>query len=84
MVAITAVGYDSMAYEHQDDQFQDRNQCLNLYTVKDARVGIWAKANHVEIADTLINSSWLNRIEAQFPALRYFTLDGIDHISHKE
>ncbi len=26
----------------------------------------------------------LNRIEAQFTALRYFTLDGTDHPSHKE
>lgn len=30
------------------------------------------------------NSSWLNRIEAQFTALRYFTLDGTDHASHRE
>jgi hypothetical protein len=30
------------------------------------------------------NSSWLNRIEAQFTALRYFTLHGTDHASHKE
>ncbi|MFF1907202.1 transposase, partial [Kitasatospora sp. NPDC058218] len=30
------------------------------------------------------NSSWLNRIEAQFTALRYFALDGTDHASHKE
>jgi hypothetical protein len=26
----------------------------------------------------------LNRIEAQFQALRYFTLDGTDHGSHNE
>jgi hypothetical protein len=26
----------------------------------------------------------LNRIEAQFTALRYFALDGTDHHSHKE
>ena len=26
----------------------------------------------------------LNRIEAQFTALRYFALDGTDHASHKE
>jgi hypothetical protein len=26
----------------------------------------------------------LNRIEAQFTALRYFALDGTDHGSHKE
>ncbi|MFF5438323.1 hypothetical protein [Streptomyces achromogenes] len=30
------------------------------------------------------SSSWLNRIEAQFTALRYFTLDGTDHATHKE
>ncbi|WP_245627454.1 hypothetical protein [Actinomadura oligospora] len=28
--------------------------------------------------------SWLNPIEAQFTALRYFTLDGTDHATHKE
>ena len=27
---------------------------------------------------------WLNRIEAQFQALRYFALDGTDHASHAE
>jgi hypothetical protein len=26
----------------------------------------------------------LNRVEAQFTALRYFALDGTDHASHKE
>jgi len=29
-------------------------------------------------------ASWLNRIEAQFQALRYFALDGTDHQSHAE
>ena len=38
----------------------------------------------LEIAYTPTNSSWLNRIEAQFTALRYFALDGTDHASHKE
>jgi len=56
----------------------------HLTTDKDARVGTWAKANNVEIAYTPTNSSWLNRIEAQFTALRYFALDGTDHASHKE
>ncbi|MCZ0984602.1 helix-turn-helix domain-containing protein [Streptomyces diastatochromogenes] len=42
------------------------------------------KIANVEIAHTPTNSSWLNRIEAQFTALRYFTLDGTDHASHKE
>ena len=56
----------------------------HLTTRRDARVGTWAKANNVEIAYTPTNSSWLNRIEAQFTALRYFVLDGTDHTSHKE
>ncbi|MCL2586380.1 MAG: IS630 family transposase [Streptosporangiales bacterium] len=56
----------------------------HLSTKKDSRVGDWARANNVEIAYTPTNSSWLNRIEAQFTALRYFTLNGTDHRSHKE
>ena len=31
-----------------------------------------------------MHSSWPNRIEVQFTALRYFTLDGTDHASRKE
>ncbi|QWQ45143.1 IS630 family transposase [Streptomyces sp. YPW6] len=56
----------------------------HLTTRKCQRVGDWATANNVEIAYTPTNSSWLNRIEAQFTALRYFTLDGTDHTTHKE
>jgi transposase len=56
----------------------------HLTTAKDARVGTWAAANNVEFAYTPTSSSWLNRIEAQFTALRYFTLDGTDHASHQE
>ncbi|MFD5749005.1 transposase [Streptomyces sp. NPDC127033] len=56
----------------------------HLTTKKCQRVGTWAAANNVEIAYTPTNSSWLNRIEAQFTALRYFTLDGTDHAGHKE
>jgi len=36
----------------------------------DSRVGEWAAANNVELAYTPTYSSWLNRIEAQFQALR--------------
>jgi transposase len=53
-------------------------------TKTDTRVGDWAAANNVELAYTPTYSSWLNRIEAQFQALRYFCLDGTDHPSHKE
>jgi transposase len=56
----------------------------HLSTAKDGRVGAWASANNVEIAYTPTNSSWLNRVEAQFTALRYFALDGTDHPGHKE
>ena len=51
----------------------------NLSTKKDQRVGDRAAVNNVELAYTPTYSSWLNRIDAQFQALRYFTLDGTDH-----
>lgn len=56
----------------------------HLSTKTDRRVGEWAEANNVELAYTPTYSSWLNRIEAQFQALRYFALDGTDHASHAE
>ena len=56
----------------------------HLSTRKDGRVGEWAAANNVELAYVPTNASWLNRIECQFTALRYFTLDGTDHQSHEE
>jgi transposase len=56
----------------------------HLSTRTDTRVGVWAKANNVELAYTPFYGSWLNRIEAQFTALRYFALDGTDHPSHRE
>ncbi|MFF7243519.1 IS630 family transposase [Embleya sp. NPDC008237] len=55
----------------------------HLTTRRCQRVGDWATANNVEFAYTPTNSSWLNRIEAQFTALRYFALDGTDHPTHK-
>ena len=56
----------------------------HLSTNNDSRVGEWAAANNVELAYVPTYASWLNRIEAQFPALRYFALDGTDHRSHDE
>lgn len=56
----------------------------HLSTRVDTRVSDWAEANNVELAYVPTNASWLNRIEAQFQALRYFTLDGTDHRSHAE
>ncbi len=55
-----------------------------LSTNKDQRVGQWTTANNVELAYTPHYASWLNRIKAQFQALRYFALDGTDHPSHRE
>jgi hypothetical protein len=48
----------------------------HLTTKTDRRVGNWAAANNVELAYVPFYGSWLNRIEAQFTALRYFALDG--------
>ena len=56
----------------------------HLSTKKDTRVGDWADANNVELAYVPFYASWLNRIEAQFQALRYFALDGTDHQTHDE
>jgi transposase len=52
-------------------------------TKTDPRVGEWAMANNVELAYTPNYSSWLNRIEAQFTALRRFALDNTDHPTHR-
>ena len=56
----------------------------HLTTKTESRVGDWAAANNVELAYVPFYGSWLNRIEAQFTALRYFALDGTDHPSHRE
>ncbi len=56
----------------------------HLSTKKDQRVGEWAAANNIELAYVPTNASFLNRIECQFTALRYFALDGTDHRSHEE
>lgn len=56
----------------------------HLSTTKDTLVGGWAAANNTELAYVSTNANWLNRIKAQFQALRYFALDGTDHRSHEE
>ena len=60
------------------------NYSPHLSTKVNTRVGDWAAANNVELAYVPFYGSWLNRIEAQFTALRYFALDGTDHPSHAE
>ncbi|EME67361.1 transposase [Rhodococcus ruber BKS 20-38] len=60
------------------------NFAPHLATRRCRRVAEWAEVNNVEFAYTPTNSSWLDRIEAQFTALRYFALDGTDYGSHRE
>ncbi|MBV6756651.1 transposase [Rhodococcus opacus] len=43
----------------------------HLIAKKSRRVADWAELSNVEIAYTPTNSPWLNRIDAQFPALRH-------------
>jgi transposase len=54
----------------------------NFSPHKGAKVREWAAANDVELAYTPFYASWLNRIEAQFRALRHFALAGTDHPDH--
>jgi transposase len=51
---------------------------------KRAEVSGWCQANNVELVFIPTNASWLNWIEAEFAALRYFALNGTDHRSHDE
>ncbi|NYH77230.1 transposase [Actinopolyspora biskrensis] len=44
----------------------------------------WCQANDIELVFAPTNASWLNWIESEFAALRYFALDGTDHRSHAE
>ena len=43
-----------------------------------------AAASNADIACTPTNSSWMNRLECQFTALREFALNGTDHATHRE
>jgi transposase len=44
----------------------------------------WCAANSVELVFTPTYASWLNWIEAEFMALRYFTLNNSDYATHAE
>lgn len=60
------------------------NYSPHLSIKTDDRVGRWAAANNVELAYVPFKGPWLNRIEAQFTALRYFAPNGTDYASHAE
>ncbi|MFG1886238.1 IS630 family transposase [Micromonospora sp. NPDC049102] len=56
----------------------------NFSPHKHPTVRAWCAANAVELVFLPTYSSWLNWIEAEFAALRYFALNGTDHQSHAE
>jgi hypothetical protein len=56
--------------------------CDNFSPHRKATVAAWCAAHDVELVFTPTYASWLNWIESEFTALRYFTLDGSDYPSH--
>jgi hypothetical protein len=56
--------------------------CDNYGPHHKAEVRTWCAEHGIELVFTPTNASWLNWIEAEFTALRYFTLDGSDYLSH--
>ncbi|WP_223874596.1 transposase [Salinispora fenicalii] len=51
---------------------------------KHPEVRAWYAANHVELVFLPTYASWLNWIEAEFAAMRYFALNGTGHRTHAE
>jgi len=56
----------------------------NFSPHKHPEVTSWAAAHDVELVFLPTYSSWLNWIEPEFAALRYFALNGTDHRTHAE
>jgi len=56
----------------------------NFSPHKHPEVTGWAAAHDVDLVFLPTYSSWLNWIEPEFAALRYFTLNGTDHRTHAE
>lgn len=56
----------------------------NFSPHKHAKVRTWTADNDIELVFLPTYGSWLNWIEAEFAALRYFALNGTDHRSHDE
>lgn len=56
----------------------------NFSPHKRVEVTDWCHEHNVELVFIPTNASWLNWIEAEFAALRYFALNGTDHRSHTE
>ena len=58
--------------------------CDNYSPHRNADVRTWCADNQIELVYLPTYGSWLNWIEAEFAALRYFALGGTDHRSHTE
>jgi transposase len=58
--------------------------CDNFSPHRHARVRDWCAGHGIELVFLPTYGSWLNWIEAEFAALRYFALNGTDHRSHTE
>lgn len=58
--------------------------CDNFSPHRHTAVRAWCADHEVELVFVPTYSSWLNWIEAEFAALRYFALNGTDHRSHAE
>ncbi|WBC03739.1 IS630 family transposase [Micromonospora sp. WMMA1976] len=58
--------------------------CDNFSPHKHPEVRAWCAANQVDLVFLPTYASWLNWIEDEFAAVRYFALNGTDHRSHAE
>jgi transposase len=56
----------------------------NFSPHKHPNIRAWATAHDIELVFLPTYGSWLNWIESEFAALRYFALNGTDHRSHGE
>jgi transposase len=56
--------------------------CDNYKPHAKAEVTDWCATHGIELVYTPSNASWLNWVECEFTALRYFALDGSDYPSH--
>ena len=56
--------------------------CDNYGPHTKAEVTTWCVDHDIELVYTPTNASWLNWIECEFTAIRYFSLDGSDYPSH--
>jgi hypothetical protein len=56
--------------------------CDNFSPHKHPQVTSWAAGHNLELVFLPTYASWLNWIEPEFAALRYFALGGTDHHTH--